>query len=134
MQVLNSKKLGETKNCNLPGVHVDLPVLSPKDIDDLQNLCCKYKMDYVAASFVQHADDVRFIRKVLDDAGGQDVQIISKIENEAGLLNFEEILQASHWSPLVVAFILPNKCVSCAAMGVQCPSTYQIPALPSDSP
>ncbi len=44
------------------GAQVDIPVLTEKDIDDLQNFCCKNKMDFVAASFVQSADDVRFIR------------------------------------------------------------------------
>ena len=51
--VLNSKALGERKNCNLPGVKVDIPVLTEKDIDDLQNFAAKHKMDFVAASFVQ---------------------------------------------------------------------------------
>ncbi len=50
---LNHKVLGQRKNVNLPGVHVDIPVLTAKDIDDLQNFCCKNKMDFVAASFVQ---------------------------------------------------------------------------------
>jgi pyruvate kinase len=92
-RVLNTKKLGERKNCNLPGVKVDIPVLTPKDIDDLQNFCCKYQMDFVAASFVQSAEDVQFIRRVLDEAGGKSVKIISKIENQAGLNNFDEILK-----------------------------------------
>jgi len=51
--VLNSKVLGERKNCNLPGVKVEIPVLTEKDINDLQNFAAKYRMDYVAASFVQ---------------------------------------------------------------------------------
>jgi pyruvate kinase len=92
-RVLNSNKLGERKNCNLPGVKVDIPVLTSKDIDDLQNFCCKHEMDFVAASFVQSAEDVKFIRSVLDDAGGKNVKIISKIENQAGLANFDEILK-----------------------------------------
>ena len=91
--VLNSKELGERKNCNLPGVVVDIPVLTPKDIDDVQNFCAKHKMDFIAASFVQSGEDVRFIRKTLDDAGGQDVKIICKIENEAGLANIDEIIR-----------------------------------------
>jgi hypothetical protein len=61
---LNSHKLGQRKNCNLPGVVSDLPVLGPKDIDDVQNFAAKHGMDYVFASFVQSADDVRMIRKV----------------------------------------------------------------------
>ena len=88
-KVLNSKTLGERKNCNLPGVHVQLPVLAESDINDLTNFCCKNKMDYVAASFVQSGKDVKTIRKVLDDAGGSHVKIISKIENHAGVENFD---------------------------------------------
>lgn len=60
-----------------------------QDIDDLQNFACKHKVDFVAASFVQSKEDVLFIRKILDDAGGQDIKIISKIENMAGLENFD---------------------------------------------
>jgi pyruvate kinase len=51
--VLNSKALGERKNCNLPGVKVEIPVLTEKDINDLQNFAAKYEMGFVAASFVQ---------------------------------------------------------------------------------
>ncbi len=79
--VLNSKSLGERKNGNLPGVKVDIPVLTEKDIDDLKNFAAKHEMDYVAASFVQSKADVQFIRSVLDSAGGQKIKIISKIEN-----------------------------------------------------
>jgi hypothetical protein len=39
---LNSKSLGERKNANLPGVLVDLPVLGPKDVDDVQNFACRW--------------------------------------------------------------------------------------------
>jgi pyruvate kinase len=98
---MNSKKLGQRKNGNLPGVKVDMPVLQPKDIDDLQNFACKNKMDYVAISFVQSGEDVQFVRRVLDEAGGQNIQIISKIENEEGLVNFDEILE--HTDGVMVA-------------------------------
>jgi pyruvate kinase len=93
--VLNDKELGERKNGNLPGVKVDIPVLTDKDIDDLQNFCVKHKMDYVAASFVQSGADVDFIRSTLDKVGGQHVKIISKIENEAGLEHIDEIIAQS---------------------------------------
>lgn len=52
------------------GVKVDLPVLTEKDIHDLKDFACRHKVDYVAASFVQSAADVRFIRSVLDEGGG----------------------------------------------------------------
>jgi pyruvate kinase len=60
--------LGQRKNMNLPGVKVDLPVLTAKDIDDVQNFCCKNKMDFISASFVQTAEDAQLVREVLDEA------------------------------------------------------------------
>lgn len=59
--VLNNKLLGERKNCNLPGVMVHLPVLGQKDVDDVQNFACQFDMDLISASFVQSADDVRWV-------------------------------------------------------------------------
>ena len=48
--VLNKKELGQRKNVNLPGVHVDLPVLNNKDIDDLQKFGCKHDVDFVVCA------------------------------------------------------------------------------------
>ena len=59
---------------------------------------CQQGIDYVAASFIRKADDVREVRRVLDENGGKDVQIISKIENQEGVDNFEEILELSDGS------------------------------------
>ena len=52
-KVMNDQSIGERKNMNLPNVKVDLPVLQPKDIDDLQNFAVPHEVDFVAASFVQ---------------------------------------------------------------------------------
>merc|ERR1711972_423599 len=88
-EVMNSVKLGERKNCDLPGVKVDLPVLQEKDINDLVNFGIPHGVDFVAASFVQSAADVKMIRDTLGEAG-KEIRIISKIENEEGLKNFHE--------------------------------------------
>lgn len=90
----NNGDLGENKGVNLPNVSVNLPALSEKDINDLK-FGCEQGIDYVAASFIRKADDVRAVRRVLDENGGQNVQIISKIENQEGVDNFEEILALS---------------------------------------
>jgi len=92
--VENDQSIGERKNMNLPNVKVDLPVLQPKDIDDLQNFGVKHKVDFIAASFVQSAEDIHFIRKTLGDAG-KDIKIIAKIENQEGLDNFDSILEVT---------------------------------------
>jgi len=93
-EVMNDCKLGERKNCNLPGVKVELPVLQEKDINDLQQFGIPQGVDFIAASFVQSAEDVQFIRKTLG-VRGRNIKIISKIENEEGLKNFDEIVEAS---------------------------------------
>ena len=90
----NNGDLGQKKGINLPNVSVNLPALSPKDIEDLK-FGCQNNIDFVAASFIRKADDVRQVRKVLKENGGERIQIISKIESQEGLDNFDEILAES---------------------------------------
>jgi pyruvate kinase len=93
-EVMNDCSLGERKNCNLPGVKVDLPVLQDKDVNDLVNFGIPQGVHFVAASFVQSAADVKLIRQTLGEKGKQ-IKIISKIENQEGLQNFDEICMES---------------------------------------
>merc|ERR1719440_231978 len=93
-EVMNDCSIGERKNCNLPGVQVELPVLQDKDKDDLVNFGIPQGVDFIAASFVQSAADVKVIRDTLG-LRGRAIKIISKIENEEGLKNFDEIVEAS---------------------------------------
>jgi pyruvate kinase len=91
---LNGVKLGERKNMNLPGAVVALPTLTEKDEEDLVEFGIKQGVDFVAASFVRKASDVEYIRDVLGPKGAY-IKIISKIENQEGLHNYDEILAAS---------------------------------------
>jgi len=90
-EIMNNCKIGERKNCNLPGVKVDLPVLQEKDKNDLIKFGIPQGVDFVAASFVQSAEDVKLIRSTLG-LRGRSIKIISKIENEEGLKNLDEII------------------------------------------
>lgn len=90
-EILNNCTLGDKKNMNLPGAVVDLPTLTEKDIDDLQNFGVKHGVDFIAASFVRKGSDLDFIRSVLGEKGAN-IKIISKIENQEGLENYDEIL------------------------------------------
>jgi pyruvate kinase len=92
--ITNGGKLGNRKSINLPGTEVNLPALKEKDVQDLKD-GCKAGFDYVSASFVRTANDVKEIRKVLDENGGEDIKIISKIENRQGMDNIEEIVKIS---------------------------------------
>ena len=93
-KVMNGGDLGNRKSINVPGRHINLPALKEKDINDLID-GCKYDFDYIAASFIRSADDVKAIRKVLDENGGKKIKIISKIESQEGIDNFDEILEVS---------------------------------------
>ncbi len=93
-EVINGGSLGNRKSINLPGTHINLPALKEKDIKDLID-GCKEDFDYIAASFIRSKEDVLAIRKVLDENGGKDIKIISKIESQEGVDNIDEIIEAS---------------------------------------
>ncbi|MDN2662945.1 pyruvate kinase PykF [Psychromonas sp. 14N.309.X.WAT.B.A12] len=92
--VINTGELGENKGVNLPGVKVQLPALSTKDKGDLI-FGCEQDVDFIAASFIRKKEDVLEIRELLKANGGENIQIISKIENQEGVDNFDEILAVS---------------------------------------
>ncbi len=92
--IKNNGELGEHKGVNLPGVSVSLPALAEKDIEDLK-FGCREGVDYIAASFIRKAGDVAEVRSVLDANGGENIKIISKIESQEGVDNFDEILELS---------------------------------------
>ena len=92
--VENSGPVSNHKGINVPNVRLSMDYLSPTDQSDLL-FGIEKDVDYVAASFVRKADDVRDLRRFLDQNGGQRIKIISKIENLEGIENFEEILSLS---------------------------------------
>jgi len=94
-RIENNAAIGERKNMNLPGVVVDLPTLTEKDINDIANWGCKNGVDFIAASFVRKASDVTNIRTVLAENGGSQIKIICKIENLEGVENYPDILAAT---------------------------------------
>ena len=89
--VVHGNGLGSRKTMNLPGTIIRLPALAQKDIDDLKT-ACEHEYDYVAISFARNADDINQVRKVLDENGGKDIKIITKIENVEGLSNMKTII------------------------------------------
>lgn len=88
----NDCSIGERKNMNLPGVVVDLPTLTEKDINDIQSWGVKHGVDFIAASFVRKSSDVVKIREILGEAASN-IKIICKIENLEGLENYDAILK-----------------------------------------
>jgi pyruvate kinase len=86
-------ELGSRKNVNILGVHTRLPAMGERDKDDLL-FGHQQGMDFVSASFIRKASDVTDIQKYLASIGS-DMQVISKIEDDEGLSNIEDIIRVS---------------------------------------
>ena len=93
-KVVNGGVVKSRKGVTLPGVEVNVPSLMEKDIEDLK-FGVENGFDIVAASFIRSAEDVLKIRRVLEENGGGQMHIISKIENQQGVENIDKILEAS---------------------------------------
>ena len=93
-QVQNDGKLGSHKSVNVPGVHIDLPALTEKDKANIL-LAIEQDIDFIAHSFVRSKADVMAVQKILDEHNS-DIKIISKIENQEGVDNIDEIIEASY--------------------------------------
>ena len=92
--VIDGGTLGSRKHINLPGVRINLPSISTQDQKDIR-FALKHNIDFVALSFVRSAEAVHDVRKVIADAGGHPIRLIAKIENQEGLDNLEEIIDAA---------------------------------------
>lgn len=92
-KVINGGELSSRKRVACPGIELQLPFLSEQDRSDIL-FAAEQGMDYIAASFVQKAEDVIAIRRVLEESGYR-MGIISKIENEAGVEHIDDIIEVS---------------------------------------
>ena len=88
--VINGGPVSNHKGVNVPGAELSMPFISEQDRSDIE-FGCKMGYEYIAASFVRTADDVRDIRKILDQFGSR-MKIIAKIESTQGVNNIDEIL------------------------------------------
>ncbi|MDE7382030.1 MAG: pyruvate kinase, partial [Muribaculaceae bacterium] len=90
----NDGTLGSRKSVNIPGVRIDLPAVTERDKRNM-GYAVELGVDFIAHSFVRSADDVREVQRILDSYTAN-TKIISKIENQEGIDNFDEILSASY--------------------------------------
>lgn len=90
----NDGPVSDRKGVNVPGVVLTMPFISKKDYDDII-FAANEGFDFIAASFVRTADDVKEVRMLLNWNGGEKIKIIAKIECLQGLQNFDEILEAA---------------------------------------
>ncbi|MDD6307442.1 MAG: pyruvate kinase [Clostridiales bacterium] len=93
-RVINGGAVSNKKGVNVPNVELSMPYVSEKDYSDIV-FAVENDYDFIAASFVRTADDVLAIRKILEEKGGEDINIISKIENMQGVENIDDIIRVS---------------------------------------
>lgn len=93
-RIENTRTLKNKRNCNVPGVILNMDYLSPKDISDIE-FGCDQDIDFIAASFVRRAKDITDIRAILANKGNSRIKIISKIENQEGVSNMADIIELS---------------------------------------
>lgn len=93
--VIAGGTLSDRKSMNFPNKVMKHAFLSEQDKDDLL-FGIKNKVDYVAASFVSTKQDVADLRSFLDENGGEDIEIIAKIENRSGVDHVEEICEIAN--------------------------------------
>ena len=92
--VQNDGVIGSRKSVNVPGVRINLPSLTEKDKKNIE-FAVKQDLDFIAHSFVRNKQDVLDIQKILDRCGSP-IKIIAKIENQEGVDNIDEILEAAY--------------------------------------
>ena len=93
-RVKNGGFISNHKGVNVPGVELNMPFVSPKDLADIV-FAVEQDYDFIAASFTRSAADVKEIRDILEKNGGHDIKIIAKIENQQGVDNIDEIIEAA---------------------------------------
>lgn len=91
-RVITGGELSDRKSMNFPGKVMNKDFLSEQDQDDLI-FGIENDVDFVAASFVSTKEDVASIRKFLDENGGNNIDIIAKIENRSGVDHVQEICE-----------------------------------------
>ena len=107
--VVSGGKLGSRKGVNLPGVAIDVDLITPEDEAEL-DLAVRANADFVAASFVRNAEDVYQIADELEERGGEDIPVVAKIERAGAVENLEGIVDAAD-----------GVMVARGDLGVECP-------------
>lgn len=92
--IVNGGTIKSKKGVNVPGVRISLPGITEKDANDII-FGIGQDIDFIAASFVRKASDVLEIRELLERHNAGHINIISKIENQEGVDNLDEILEVS---------------------------------------
>ncbi|HSI82695.1 MAG: pyruvate kinase [Candidatus Methylacidiphilales bacterium] len=91
-EVLTPGVMGNRRHINLPGIKVNLPALTEKDLGDVA-VGVEMGVDYLALSFVREPDDIKLLRSVLTELGAPEIRIVAKIEDQTAVRNINEIIE-----------------------------------------
>ena len=94
-RIITGGVLKTRKSINSPGYTINMPYISQRDRADIE-FGLKMGINVIAASFVRSADDVIKLRDYVDSLGYEDVEIISKIENQSGVDDIDRIIEVSN--------------------------------------
>lgn len=94
LKLHNAGTIKAGRSVTFPGIKITLPAMTQKDIEDIK-FGCEQDVDIIAASFIRSAEHVLEIKALLRKLGKSDILVFSKIENEEGVLHFDQILQVS---------------------------------------
>ena len=92
-EVLTDGQMDSRRHINLPGIRVNLPALTKKDLMDIE-VAVELQVDYVAISFVRDAEHVCLLREKLDELDSS-ARIVSKIEDQEAVKHLSEIIKES---------------------------------------
>jgi len=92
-QVLTEGTLGSRRHINLPGVRVNLPALTEKDLRDV-DLGIEMEVDFFAMSFVREPADIMRLKAILDYRNSPQ-KVIAKLEDQEGIRNLDDIIDAA---------------------------------------
>ncbi|MEW6709478.1 MAG: pyruvate kinase [Candidatus Riflebacteria bacterium] len=92
--IMNNGSIKSKRGVNVPRLHLNLPNPTPKDRDDIR-YAAENDFDFIAVSFAESEDTIRRVKAILDVEGKPNIKVIAKIENHAGLANFDSILEVA---------------------------------------
>lgn len=93
-RVLHGGPISSKKGMNFPDSELTIPAITDKDRLDVK-FAVEQKLDYVAASFIRRRSDIVDLRELLHEYGGDEINVIAKLEKPQAIDNLDEILEAS---------------------------------------
>ncbi|HEV7767351.1 MAG TPA: pyruvate kinase, partial [Thermoanaerobaculia bacterium] len=93
-RVIHGGPISSKKGMNFPDSELTIPAITEKDKLDVK-FAVEQNLDYIAASFVRRKSDIVDLRELLHEAGGDEINVIAKLEKPQAIDNLDEILEVS---------------------------------------